>query len=198
MIGRLKGTIVDDQPSGVFLIDVGGVGYEVSAPAGAVAKLKARADSNGMVSVYIHTHVRAEALDLYGFSAASEREVFRHLINVPNVGPRTALSVLGALPVPELVRAVSEGNVRVLHKVPGIGKKTAERLVLELKEKLLQVRPGDAPETASGNRAKLTTALTNMGYRPAEAERTVKSLEHKLDAEPLSTLLREALQALSS
>jgi Holliday junction DNA helicase RuvA len=197
MIGRLTGTLVDDQPTGEFLIDVGGVGYQVSAPVGAASRLKARADANGHVTVFVHTHVRAEAFDLYGFSAASEREVFRHLINVPNVGPRTALSVLGALPVPDLVRAVSEGNVRVLHKVPGIGKKTAERLVLELKEKLLEVRPGEAPVAASGNRAKLTTALTNMGYRPAEAERTVKGLEDRLDTEPLATLLREALQSLS-
>jgi Holliday junction DNA helicase RuvA len=198
MIGRLTGTIVDDQPNGGFVIDVAGVGYDVSAPVGTASKLKGRADTKGAVSVYIHTHVRAEAFDLYGFSAASEREVFRHLLNVPNVGPRTALSVLGALPVPDLVRAVSEGNVRVLHKVPGIGKKTAERLVLELKEKLLEVRPGESAPTTSGNRAKLTTALTNMGYRPAEAERTVKSLEDRLDQEPLAALLREALQSLTS
>jgi Holliday junction DNA helicase RuvA len=197
MIGRLTGTVADEQPNGSLVIDVAGVGYQVLAPAGTVSKLSR--NQKGESVVFVHTHVRAEALDLYGFSHESEREVFRLLINVPNVGPRTALNVLGALPVPELISAVSGGDVKRLNRVPGIGKKTAERLVLELKEKLLSVQPGDTAlmPGQEGNRARLVTALTNMGYRPTEAERAVKGLGERVDNESLSTLLREALQALS-
>jgi len=106
---------------------------------------------------------------------------------------------LGALPVPELVSAVSSGDVKRLNRIPGIGKKTAERLVLELKEKLLSVQPGElaAPAGQEGNRLRLVTALTNMGYRPTEAERAVKSLGERVETESLSVMLREALQTLS-
>lgn len=198
MIGRLTGTIVDEEPTGALVVDVRGVGYEVFTPAGTVNQLKR--DAEGKVVVYVHTHVRAEAFDLYGFAHESVRQVFRLLINVPNIGPRTALSVLGALPVPDLVSAVSNGDLKRLNRVPGIGKKTAERLVLELKEKLLAMEP-QVEATASGqegNRTRLVAALTNMGYRPAEAERAVKGLGAKVDTESLGNLLREALQSLSA
>lgn len=198
MIGRLTGTIVDEQPNGALVVDVRGVGYEVFTPAGTVNQLNR--DAEGQVIVYVHTHVRAEALDLYGFAHESVRQVFRLLINVPNIGPRTALSVLGALPVPDLVSAVSNGDLKRLNRVPGIGKKTAERLVLELKEKLLAMEPQAEGSVAGqeGNRARLVTALTNMGYRPVEAERAVKGLGARVDTESLGTLLREALQSLSA
>ena len=198
MIGRLTGTIVDEQPNGSLVVDVRGVGYEVFAPAGTVNQLNR--DAEGKAVVYVHTHVRAEALDLYGFAHESVRQVFRLLINVPNIGPRTALSVLGALPVPDLVSAVSNGDLKRLNRVPGIGKKTAERLVLELKEKLLAMEPqAEGTTTAQeGNRGRLVAALTNMGYRPVEAERAVKALGAKVDTESLGTLLREALHSLSA
>lgn len=197
MIGRLTGTIVDEQPNGSLVVDVRGVGYEVFAPAGTVNQLNR--DSEGKAVVYVHTHVRAEALDLYGFAHESVRQVFRLLINVPNIGPRTALSVLGALPVPDLVSAVSNGDLKRLNRVPGIGKKTAERLVLELKEKLLAMEPQAEGTTTGqeGNRGRLVAALTNMGYRPVEAERAVKALGAKVDTESLGSLLREALHSLS-
>ena len=198
MIGRLTGTIVDEQPNGTLVVDVGGVGYEVLAPAGTINQLTR--DAQGHAVVYVHTHVRAEALDLYGFAHESVRQVFRLLINVPNIGPRTALSVLGALPVPDLVNAVSNGDLKRLNGIPGIGKKTAERLVLELKEKLLAMEPqleGSTAGAQEGNRVRLVAALTNMGYRSVEAERAVKGLGVKVDTESLGALLREALQSLS-
>jgi holliday junction DNA helicase RuvA len=197
MIGRLTGKLADEQPNGTLLVDVAGIGYEVSTPPGTTQRLSQ--NPQGDVVVFVHTHLRSEALTLYGFSHESEREVFRLLINVPNVGPRTALNVLGALPVPELVSAVSSSDVKRLNQVPGIGKKTAERLVLELREKLLSVQPDEleAVPSQEGQRPRLVTALTNMGYRPTEAERAVKGLGARVDSEPLSTLLREALQALS-
>ena len=197
MIGRLTGTIIDEQPNGTLIVDVHGVGYEVFAPAGTINQLTR--DPQGHSVVYVHTHVRAEAFDLYGFAHESVRQVFRLLINVPNIGPRTALSVLGALPVPDLVSAVSNGDLKRLNGVPGIGKKTAERLVLELKEKLLAMEPQleGATTGQEGNRPRLVAALTNMGYRSVEAERAVKALGAKVDTESLGALLREALQSLS-
>lgn len=196
MIGRLTGT-ASEQADGTLLVDVRGVGYEVHAPAGTLGQLSR--DQAGQHVVFVHTYVRAEAFDLYGFAQEAAREVFRLLINVPNVGPRTALNVLGALPVPELVSAVSNGDLKRLNAVPGIGKKTAERLVLELKEKLLKVDPGQVATTGQeGNRARLVAALTNMGYRAADAERAIKGLGSRVESESLATLLREALQALSS
>lgn len=195
MIGRLTGA-ASEQSDGTLLVDVGGVGYEVHAPAGTLNQLSR--DKNDQHVVFIHTHVRTDTFDLYGFALEATREVFRLLIHVPNVGPRTALNVLGALPVPELVSAVSSGDLKRLSAVPGIGKKTAERLVLELKEKLLKVDPGQVATTGQeGNRARLVAALTNMGYRAAEAERAIKGLGARVESESLATLLREALQSLS-
>lgn len=198
MIGRLTGTLAAEEPKGTLVFDVAGVGYELFTPAGTAGKLKA--DAQGRCVVFVHTLLKSDALELYGFAHEAERELFRLLINVPNVGPRTALNVLGALPVVDLISAVSSGDLKRLHQVPGIGKKTAERLVLELKEKLLSLQP-DQVEVGggkSGNRSRLVTALTNMGYRSAEAERAVKHLGTRVDSEPIGTLLREALQFLSA
>jgi holliday junction DNA helicase RuvA len=182
----------------MLVFDVAGVGYELLTPAGTAGKLKP--DAHGRCTVFVHTHLRSDALELYGFAHEAERELFRLLINVPNVGPRTALNVLGALPVVDLITAVSSGDLKRLHQVPGIGKKTAERLVLELKEKLLSLQPGQVEVGAakSDTRSRLVTALTNMGYRTAEAERAVKHLGARVEGEPIGTLLREALQLLST
>jgi holliday junction DNA helicase RuvA len=198
MIGRLTGRVVIDDPGGALVLDVNGVGYELSTPVGT----RARAESSGESLVLIvHTHVREEALDLYGFASELERRVFRLLLEVPNVGPRTALNVLSALPTSELAQAVHAADVARLCRLPGIGKKTAERLVLELKEKL--PRLADQPRSEPGRAAprddgqRLLGALTNMGYRAAEADRAVKSLADRLGKEPLSDLLREALALLT-
>ncbi len=137
MIGRLSGVVAHDDASGELVIDVAGVGYEVTTPVGA----RGRAESNGPdhVVLFIHTHVREDSLNLFGFPSEQERRVFRLLIGVPNVGPKTALGVLSALPIEELSRAVEAEDLGRLSRVPGIGKKTAERLVLELREKLPKV-----------------------------------------------------------
>jgi len=199
LIGRLVGSVALEEPTGALLLDVGGVGYEVMTPVGTLGR--AERDDAGRVTLFVHTHVREDALDLFGFAAESDRRVFRLLIEVPNVGPRTALGVLSALPVEELSRSVDQGDVARLTKVPGIGKKTAERLVLELKEKLpklglAQASPATRPSGGDDAR-KLLTALTNMGYRAAEAERAVKSLGEQVGREPLPVLLREALARLT-
>ncbi|MDX2053100.1 MAG: Holliday junction branch migration protein RuvA [Polyangiaceae bacterium] len=199
MIGLLSGKLVADESSGPVLIDVGGVGYEVHVPAGTTAKAEKVPQG---IRLLIHTHVREDTLQLFGFASALERLVFRMLLGVPNVGPKTALGVLSALPPPELARAVQASDVAGLSKVPGIGKKTAERLVLELQEKLTGIGPEVAQRkgtdpSGQGDAQLLLRALVNMGYRPTEAERAVKALGEKVGMTPIADLLREALQGLA-
>jgi Holliday junction DNA helicase RuvA len=200
MIGRLRGRLGGDEVSGLLVVDVGGVGYEVLTPAGTVGR--ARRAGSEEVELVIHTHVREDALELFGFSSENERRIFRLLIGVPNVGPKTALGVLSALPAAELSRAVRQGDVGRLTKVPGIGKKTAERLVLELKEKLPRLeaagqKKGVPLSAGTTNAERLLAALTNMGYRSSEGERALKALGDKVDTLPLSESLREALRHLT-
>ena len=205
MIGWLRGRVISEEPSGLIL-DVGGVGYELTAPVGTLGR--APNQPSGEVELWVHTHVREDALELFGFASELERRVFRLLVSVPNVGPKTAVGVLGALPLADLSRAISARDLGRLGKVPGIGKKTAERLVVELVDKLPSLVPpesfgkgvpGKAAEVgAAGNGQLLLKALVNMGYRPAEAERAVAHLGKRTDAEPLGDLLRSALAFLTA
>ncbi len=201
MIGKLVGTVAVEEPTSLT-VDVRGVGYEAACPVGTADRARR---SDGNVELWVHTVVRTDALELFAFATELERRVFRQVIGVPNVGPRTALGVMSALPVVELVRSVQAGDLARLVRVPGIGKKTAERLILELRGKLPMEELGEVASEASplGTRAptdarsRLITALTNMGYKPAEAERAVKALGARVSAEPLSSLLRDALAELS-
>ena len=201
MLGWLRGRVVVEEPNGLVL-DVAGVGYELTTPVGTLGR--AFQHPSGEVELWVHTHVREDALDLFGFASEIERRVFRLLVSVPNVGPKTAVGVLGALPIADLSRAISARDLGRLGKVPGIGKKTAERLVVELVDKLPALIPPDASGKAAGVRPAAGTAqlllkaLVNMGYRPAEAERAVEQLGKRVDAEPLSDLLRSALAFLTT
>jgi holliday junction DNA helicase RuvA len=202
MIGWLRGRVLSEEPSGLIL-DVQGVGYELLTPVGTLGR--ATSHAGGEVELWVHTHVREDALDLFGFASELERRVFRLLVSVPNVGPKTAVGVLGALPIADLSRAISARDLGRLGKVPGIGKKTAERLVVELVDKLPALVPPEALGKGAGNKATaagtsqlLLKALVNMGYRPAEAERAVEHLGKRIDAEPLSDLLRSALAFLTA
>ncbi len=202
MIGRLVGSVVEDV-EGTVVLDVRGVGYEVTVPAGTVGR--ATPDAEGAVTLFVHTHVREDALLLYGFASRDERVAFRQLIGVSNIGPKIALNMLGSLSVGELAAAVARGETSKLTAVPGVGKKTAERIVLELKDKLLaHVPPALMAATqasrpaARGAKAELLQgALTRMGYRPAEAERAVVTLGGRVETEPLADLVREALAVLT-
>jgi Holliday junction DNA helicase RuvA len=205
MIGRLTGKVVAEEADGAVVIDIGGVGYELSAPLGAVGR--ARVEDDGRTTFFVHTHAREDALVLFGFASEADRAAFRMLIGVSNVGPKTGLAVLSALPAGELAAAIAAKDVAQLTRIPGIGKKTAERLVLELRDKLpgsvAAARTplvGSAPSketTAAPPREVLLGALTRMGYRPAEAERAVLSLGSRVGAEPLADLVREALAILA-
>ncbi|HEY3236982.1 MAG TPA: Holliday junction branch migration protein RuvA [Polyangiaceae bacterium] len=199
MIGRLRGKILTEDEGSVIL-DVSGVGYELATPSGAAAR--AERDEEGRIVFHVHPHVREDAFELFGFCSEVERRIFRLLISVPNVGPKTALGVLSALPPPELVRALRDRDLARLCKVPGIGKKTAERLLLELKEKLpleLASRPGEAKIPPQPDAAgRLVGTLTNMGWGTAEAERAVQALGARVGQAPLAELLREALATLTA
>lgn len=204
MIGRLVGTVVHEEPIGALILDVAGVGYELSCPVGTVARAKRQVTGGQeLVILHVHTNVRQDALELFGFSGPEERAAFRQLITVPNVGPRLALSVLNGLPADELVTVIdAEDKVR-LSKVPGVGKKTAERLVLELRGKLLRSGSGSAKKpgtsgTSDSISSRLVAALTGLGYRAVEAEKAASALVPTDGKGDLSTLLREALKFLAS
>ena len=201
MIGRLTGKIVA-QPDGAAVLDVHGVGYELQIPLGTVGRLAP--DAEGRVTVHVHTHAREDALTLFGFASEADRLAFRTLIGVSSIGPKTALAVLGSLPADDLARVIATKSLGELTQVPGIGKKTAERMVLELRDKLPQgaaragvVASGGAVASPSSTADLLTSALTRMGYRPAETERTLAALGDRVASAPLPELLREALALLS-
>jgi Holliday junction DNA helicase RuvA len=203
MIGRLTGRVVA-QADGAAVVDVHGVGYEVQIPLGTVGRLAP--DADGCVTLHVHTHAREDALVLFGFATEADRLAFRTLIGVSSVGPKTALAILGALPADELSRVIAARSLGELTQVPGIGKKTAERMVLELRDKLPRatgtvgaavVQTGPAQPARTSNRELLQGALIRMGYRQAEADRAVAALGDKVDALPIVELVREALAQLS-
>jgi Holliday junction DNA helicase RuvA len=203
LIGRLTGRVVEESEGGALVVDVNGVGYELTAPIGSQGRLSA--DPSGAVTFHIHTHVREDALQLFGFASAEERDAFRTIIGIANVGPKLAISILGAMATHDLAQVVARGEVAKLTLIPGVGKKTAERLVLELKGKL-SARPSAHPDrphvpvAVEGSRAEMVLgALTRMGFRPAEADRAVTALAQgrNLDDAPIGDLVREALAILS-
>lgn len=185
MIGRLSGKLVAKHPPQV-LLDVGGVAYEVDVPMSTFYSLPATGEA---VTLHTHLAVREDAHVLYGFATLEERSAFRQLIRISGVGARTALSVLSGLSVAELAQAVAMQDAARLTKVPGIGKKTAERLLLELKGKITetQARP------ASGA-SDVVNALIGLGYSEKEALAAVKGLPPGL---PVTEGIRAALKALA-
>jgi holliday junction DNA helicase RuvA len=204
MIGRLTGK-VSEEVDGSLVVDVNGVGYELTVPLGTVGR--AVTDAEGRVSLFVHTHVREDIFSLFGFATEGDRLAFRTLIGVSSVGPKTAVAVLSALPAPELGLAIARKELGKLTAISGIGKKTAERLLLELKDKLAILEAGSprgaSPAVSAGATAPAPTselalrALVNMGYRQAEAERAIEQLGPKVGELPLPDLLKEALALLS-
>ena len=195
MIARLTGLVLD-KGEDTAVLDVHGVGYLVHLSAATLLALPARGEP---VSLRTITHVREDALDLFGFLTEEEEDVFRALVEVKGVGPRAAQNILSGIEPRELARAVAQGDVARLTKVPGIGKKTAERLVVELKDKLLALAraagPGKAPQPG-GLIDQLQVALVNLGYKPAQAEQVAGALRDQAEGKGLDELLREALKAM--
>src|SRR6187402_460360 len=172
MIGRLTGTLADKNPPQV-LVDCQGVGYEVDVPMSTFYNLPATGEK---VSLLTHFVVREDAQILYGFGSASEREAFRQLIKISGVGPRTALAVLSGMTVGDIAQAVTAQDAGRLIKVPGIGKKTAERLLLELKGKIGADLGAMGAAAASDDQADILQALVALGYSDKEATLALKAL----------------------
>lgn len=174
MIAFLRGRILDKHPNRL-IVDVQGVGYEVQVPLSTYYDV---GDLGAEVALRIHTHVREDALQLYGFLTTIEQELFERLIAISGIGPKLAIAVLSGIEAGELVRAVQEGNVVRLTAVPGIGRKTAERMVLELRDRLAQmtVSPGGTPAAPSASdrlRDDLASALQNLGYHRPLAQKAI-------------------------
>ncbi len=194
MIALLTG-VVAERGAAEAIIDVGGVGYRVHLSAASMAALPGRGER---VTLRTHTHVRDDALELFGFATPEEEAVFRELIGVKNVGPRAAQNILSGIDARELAAAVAQGDVARLTKVPGVGKKTAERLVVELREKLVALARAAAPPAAAadGLLEQLGQALVGLGSRPHQADGAVAALREEAAGRPLDDLLREALKLL--
>src|SRR5690349_15266021 len=195
MIARLTGLVAEKSVDHAIL-DVNGVGYRVSLSAVALAALPPAGER---VSLRTYTHVREDALQLFGFATEEEERVFQELIAVKNVGPRAAQNILSGIEARDLARAVADGDVARLTKVPGVGKKTAERLVLELKEKLASLARAAAPSARAATSVfeQLEHALVGLGFKPQEAAAAVEALRHDGGGEkPLDELLRDALKRL--
>lgn len=200
MIAALTGRLAHKAPSHVIL-DVHGVGYEVFIP---LSTFYALPEINESASLSVYTHLREDAIQLYGFVTALEKDSFILLTSISGIGPKLALSVLSALNVPDLVSAILAGDVEKLSSVPGIGKKTAARIVLELKDKVerLRVTPGPIPQALSGPLGRLQddalSALVNLGYKSADVKEAItRAAQVRPEPIPLTELIREVLKDLA-
>ncbi|MWN05495.1 Holliday junction branch migration protein RuvA [Gilliamella sp. Pas-s95] len=200
MIGRLRGTIIEKQPPKV-LIEVGGVGYNVFMPMTCFYELP---ENGKEVIVLTHFAVREDAQVLYGFNQEQERELFRELIKVNGVGPKLALAILSGMSASQFISAVEQGEIKTLVKLPGVGNKTAERLIVEMKDRIKRfgeqlsststvVDTGNVLKSANQIEGEAVSALIALGYKPQEASRIInKVIKPDMDSE---TLIREALKS---
>lgn len=193
MIARLTGTLIEVTPPSV-VIDVAGVGYEVHVPMGVFDRLPALHDT---VTVLTELIIREDAHTLYGFSSAGDRQLFRDLLKVSGVGPRLALGILSGVSGPDFALMVESGDVPALTKLPGIGKKTAERLIVEMKGRLASIGPADGKTStgAADSAGEARAALGALGYPQAEALKMVRAATDALGAEASAqALIKEALK----
>jgi holliday junction DNA helicase RuvA len=198
MIALLRGRLAEKQATGL-IVDVQGVGYEVQVPLSTYYHLP---DVGAEVVLRVHTHVREDALSLFGFATALEQQLFQRLIAISGIGPRLALSVLSGIDPLDLVRAVQSGDVGRLTLIPGIGKKTAERIGLELKDRLPQQLQAEIERATEGGgepllRSDVLSALLNLGYHRALAEKAVDAAVRADGGAGFERTLKQALQELS-
>jgi holliday junction DNA helicase RuvA len=206
MIAHLSGTLLAKQATSVIL-DVGGVGYEVTIPVTTFYDLQ---EPGSPVQLRIYTHVREEALQLFGFRTARERELFTLLISVSGIGPKSGIAMLSGMSADEIVTAIRTNNLARLTSIPGVGKKTAERLVIELRDKMSalsspaleeQLATGTgaaaAPQTEDALREDTLSALLNLGYQRAAAEKAVTNALNEGGDLSVELLLRRSLRHLS-
>jgi len=195
MIGLLRGALVEKRP-GQVIVDAGGVGYDVHIPLSTFASLGAlRAE----VTLLVYTHVREDQISLYGFLTAREKHLFEMLLSVSGVGPSLALKILSGMSVEEIVPAVRRGDVAGLTRIPGVGRKTAERVIVELRDKLAAAEIVAAEPRAPRSQIEedLFSALVNLGYDRRETERALEKLRRDGVPATFDAALRAALQQLS-
>jgi len=196
VIAHLRGRVLRKSPQEV-IVDVAGVGYRVAIPVSTFYRL---GEEGTEVSLRVHTHVREDALALFGFLTAHEQDLFERLIQVAGVGPKLAVNILSGIEAAELAAALRRSDIARLTRVPGVGKKTAERLVVELKDKMPPVAPPEADEEARPEatpKEDLLSALAHLGYSRAEAERGVDRALRDDGSGRFEDLLRRALQIVS-
>ncbi len=197
MIAHLRGRLLEKQPNRI-VIDAHGVGYDVAVP---LSTFYGLGETGAEIALRIHTHVREDALLLYGFATRLEQDLFERLIGIGGIGPKVALAVLSGIEPMDLIRAIERGDLARLTSIPGVGKKTSERIVLELKDRLPAVPSAAAGAPAapgpSAVRDDLLSALTNLGYHRPLAEKAVDAALKALPAGDFEGTLRQALRELA-
>lgn len=196
MIAHLSGTLLDKQLQRL-VVDVGGVGYDVQVP---LSTFYAVGDVGARVALRIHTHVREDALQLFGFATPLEQSLFERLIAISGIGPRVALAVLSGIEPESLVRAIRDADLGRLTSIPGVGKKTAERLVVEMRDwlpKMAETMPPGASNAADDLRSDVLSALANLGYQRAAAERGFERVLTTSDSRDFEDVLRAILKDLA-
>ena len=199
MIGHLRGIVLEKHPNQVT-VEAAGVGYEVQIPISTYTSLP---DAGAAVSLRIHTHVREDALLLFGFATGDEKTVFEKLITVSGIGPKLAITVLSGLPTAELVAGIRASDVQRLVRIPGVGKKTAERIVLELKDKLMGIEAGSKSATAaeagpnfSPLEQDVLSALQNLGCSRSAAEQALQKVKDRGAPDAFEPYFRTALAVM--
>jgi len=197
MIGHLRGTVLEKHPNQV-IVEAAGVGYEVQIP---ISTYTALPESGTAVSLRIYTHVREDAIALFGFSTAEEKSLFERLISVSGIGPKLAITVLSGLAAPDLIAAIRANDLARLVRIPGVGKKTAERIVLELRDKLAAVDATGKPVATAQSGPALSaiesdvfSALTNLGCSRAAAEEAVRKAKQRGAPEDFESFFRAAME----
>lgn len=199
MIAHLRGRLSEKHPNRV-IVDVGGVGYDVFVP---LSSFYGMGEPGSDIALRIHTHVREDALQLFGFATSLEQELFERLIGVSGIGPKVALAVLSGIEPRELIRAIERGDLARLTAIPGVGKKTSERIVLELKDRLPRVSADAVPVTGDGDappaplQDDVISALVNLGYHRPLAEKAAASAVRVVADAGFERTLKQALRELA-
>ncbi|HET6863438.1 MAG TPA: Holliday junction branch migration protein RuvA [Pyrinomonadaceae bacterium] len=205
MIAHLSGTLLSKHATSVIL-DVGGVGYEVNIPLSTFYDL---GDIGATVQLRIYTHVREDALQLFGFKTARERELFLRIISVSGIGPKLGITLMSGMSADEMIESIRTNNLARLTLIPGIGRKTAERLVIELREKMAalatggvddetqRVQSGPAPTSEDGVRSDALSALLNLGYQRSSAEKAIDGVMRETPELSVESVLRSSLRKLA-
>ena len=202
MIAFLSGKLLEKQAN-VAIVDVGGVGYEVTIPLSTFFEL---GEAGSDVSLRVYTHVREDAIQLYGFKSTRDRDLFLRLISVQGIGPKLAIGMLSGMNADEMIAAIRSNNVLRIKSIPGVGQKTAERVVIELRDKIVELSAGDATQPQPSEAGGLPSdeafddalsALVNLGYQKAAAEKAIRQAAQEGTESTVQKLLRRSLQILA-